>query len=202
MAKVNDEFRRVLEHLKADGLLLQNDAKLPSVCALVAGSPVKGSWWAHPRSHEIFRVTCELADHAGVFAAKLVSGKVTFVDRALWPAVVALGRAREPWQMDSLSPDAAKLLLRLDKTSPIETDGATAKPATELEKALLVYSEQFHGTAGSHARRLESWGQWSERTGFTSRRLERPDHARRKLEEALDALNLQYHARGRLPWQS
>ena len=202
MAKVNDEFRRVLEQLKADGLLLQNDAKLPSVCALVAGSPVKGSWWAHPRSHEIFRVTCALADHAGVFVAKLVNGKVTFVNRALWPAVVAAGRAREPWQMDSLSPDAAKLLLRLDKGSPIEIDGATAKPATELEKALLVYSEQFHSAAGSHVRRLETWDQWSERTGFSLRRLERPDQARRKLEAALDALNSRFHARGRFPWQS
>ena len=73
--RVSAEFRRVLEQLKADGLLLQNDSKLPSVCTLVAGSPIKGSWWAHPRSHEIFRVNCELAESAGDTGLELQRGR-------------------------------------------------------------------------------------------------------------------------------
>ena len=84
----------VLAKLKEYGLLLQTDVNLPNVCALVAGAPVRGSWWGHPRSHEIFRVNCELAEHPDVLMCKLVSGKITYFHRALWPAVIAIGRAR------------------------------------------------------------------------------------------------------------
>src|ERR1700682_6233824 len=93
-------FERVLDKLKDFGLLLQTDARLPNVCALVAGATVKGSWWAHPRSHEIFRVNCALAGHPDVLITKLISAKVTYVDRALWPAIVTVGRAREAWQLE------------------------------------------------------------------------------------------------------
>ena len=43
--------------LKEHGLLLQTDVNLANVCALVAGAPLRGSWWAHPRSHEIVQLT-------------------------------------------------------------------------------------------------------------------------------------------------
>ena len=56
---------------------------------------MRGSWWAHPRSHEIFRVNCELAEHPDVLVNKLISGKITYLHRALWSAFVAIGRARE-----------------------------------------------------------------------------------------------------------
>src|SRR5947209_6563106 len=112
---MTSEFRRVIEQLKTHGLLLQTDARLPNICSLVTGETVRGSWWAHPRSHDIFRVNCELAAHNEVLVTKLVSGKITYVDRALWPALIAVGRAREPWQIDSLSPDAVKLLALVDK---------------------------------------------------------------------------------------
>ena len=93
------ELKIVLASLKENGLLLQTDASLPSVCALVTGAPVRGSWWAHPRGQEIFRVNSDLEDHPNVLVTKLISGKITYLDRALWPAVIAVGRAREPWQI-------------------------------------------------------------------------------------------------------
>ena len=36
------------ETLAECGLLLESDAKLPSVAGLVACAPVRGSWWGHP----------------------------------------------------------------------------------------------------------------------------------------------------------
>src|SRR3982074_116519 len=106
---MSPESARVFACLKKHGLLLQTDTNLPNVCGLVTGAPVRGSWWAHPRSHDIFRVNCELADHPDVLVAKLVSGKITYIHRALWQAVIATGRAREPWQMDGLSREAREL---------------------------------------------------------------------------------------------
>ena len=95
----------VLVKLKEHGLLLQTDANLPNVCALVVGAPIRGSWWAHPLSHDIFAVNCVLAAHPDVLVVKLISGKVTYLHRALWPAFLAIGRARESWQIERLSHD-------------------------------------------------------------------------------------------------
>jgi hypothetical protein len=196
---IEDTLRDVLASLKQHGLLLQTDAQLPNVCALVAGGPVRGSWWAHPRSHDIFRANCALADHPDVLITKLVSAKITYVDRTLWPAVIAAGRARESWQMDRLTREARKLLDRVD-CAPVETDRTSANPASELERAILVYSEQFHSDRGAHLKRLESWDQWSRRTGFGMEPVSAVQ-ARHKLEERLRALNQHFRARGRLPWQ-
>ena len=92
MAANRKDSQRVLAALKRYGLLLQTDARLPNVCALVTGAPIRGSWWAHPRSHDIFRVSCHVAEHPDVLVIKLVSSKVTYVHRALWPYVVTIGR--------------------------------------------------------------------------------------------------------------
>src|SRR3990170_1318477 len=104
------EFRRVLRELKRLGLLLESDKIFPNVVALVAGGPVRGSWWAHPLAHDIYGVTHPLGEHADVIVTKLVSGKATYVHRRLWSAVVAAGTSRERWQLDELSPVATRLL--------------------------------------------------------------------------------------------
>ena len=49
-----------------------------------------GRWWAHPRSHEIFAVLNELADSPEVARLRLIHGKITFVHRRIWPALVRL----------------------------------------------------------------------------------------------------------------
>src|SRR5271169_2680579 len=117
----DEHFSKGIPGTKQYGVLLQTDARLPNVCALVAGAPVRGSWWAHPQSHEIFRVNCALADHPEVIVVKLISAKITYVERALWPCVVAIGRAREAWQVESLSPGARELLEEVDR-APVQTD--------------------------------------------------------------------------------
>jgi hypothetical protein len=193
------ESAPVLAKLKELGLLLQTDANLPNVCALVAGKPVRGSWWAHPRSHEIFRVNGELAEHPDVLVSKLISGKITYLHRPLWAAVMAIGRARESWQIERLSRDARHLLGAMDR-KPVQTDRGLSKPASELETNLLVYSEQFHTAAGSHARRLESWDRWSSRTGYIGEPITLI-RAKLALEEVVASLNRKFNGRGRLPWQ-
>jgi hypothetical protein len=42
-------FDQVMEALECYGILLETDPKLPSAAALVAGSPISGSWWLHPK---------------------------------------------------------------------------------------------------------------------------------------------------------
>lgn len=65
---------------------------VPSVAEAVAGEPIIGSWWAHPKGHQIFDALSAIDDSQDIRCFKLVDGKVTFVHRAVWPALVRLGR--------------------------------------------------------------------------------------------------------------
>ena len=195
-----DTFQKVLQELKCHGVLMQIDTRLPNVCTLVVGAPVRGSWWAHPKSHAIFKVNSALADHPDVLVVKMISGKLTYVERALWPCVAAVGKAREAWQIKNISRGARELLDDVDR-APVETDRRLAKAASELEKSLLVYSEQFHTQAGAHARRLDTWDRWLHRTGGTTVR-KSPNQARGALEQLVESLNHQFSGSGRLPWRT
>lgn len=71
---------------------------VPSVAEAIAGEPIRGSWWGHARGKEIFDALGVIGDSPDVKCFKLVGGKVSFVHRRLWPALVALadelGKAR------------------------------------------------------------------------------------------------------------
>ncbi len=77
--------------LVEDGVLLESArGPIPNVAELVAGEPIKGSWWGHPASHEIFAVINELADSPDIVRLRLVKGRVTLVHRRVWPALVRM----------------------------------------------------------------------------------------------------------------
>jgi hypothetical protein len=185
--------------LQKYGLLLLNDPALPNLCRLVAGERVRGSWWAHPRAQEIFEVYDALDDHPDVLIMKLISAKVTYIHRTLWPQIVAVGRAREPWQMKDLSAAARKLLGAVDK-APLDPGREKSAAARELDARALVFSAQFHSKSGAHVRQLESWDHWCNRTGCSPPSMT-PRAARKALEERIANLNREFAGRGRLPWQ-
>lgn len=66
---------------------------VPSIAEAVAGEPIVGSWWSHPKAHAIFDALSTLDDSVDIRCFKLVDGKITFVHRRLWPALTALARA-------------------------------------------------------------------------------------------------------------
>ena len=63
---------------------------VPCVAEAVAGEPIVGSWWAHPKGKAIFAALSELDDADDVRCFKLIDGKVTFVHRRVWPALACL----------------------------------------------------------------------------------------------------------------
>lgn len=63
---------------------------VPSLAEAIAGGPIRGSWWGHPKGHDIFRAAEAICDSADVLVCKLVDGKVTYIHRRLWPALVKL----------------------------------------------------------------------------------------------------------------
>lgn len=191
------------------GLLLVADARLPSVTTLVTGERIRGSWWGHPESHAIFAVVEEMEGYEKALQTKLVSGKVTFVHRRLWPALAGAGSARDPWQLDGLSTAEEQLLQAVGEAGWVRTDeldrrapldlGTVREAAKRLETRLLVVSREIHTETGAHARVLESWEAWGRRIGFTEPR-KTAREGRRELESALARLNREFEADGRLPW--
>ena len=73
-------------------MLASARGSVPSVAEAVAGEPIVGSWWAHPKGKAIFAALSELDDSVDVRCFKLVDGKITLVHRRVWPALVRLAR--------------------------------------------------------------------------------------------------------------
>ena len=204
---MSDHYKLVLSQLKKFGVLLESDLHLPSVCTLVAGEAMRGSWWSHPMSNYIFAVNEQLEDNPDVLLTKLISGKVTFVHRKLWSSIYAIGKAREDWQLKNLSPTARLLLKKLDQVGSLATNklgpSFGVKPgdlARDMEKRLLIHAEQFHTESGAHAKLLETWETWATRVGFSAPDLS-PTTAKRTIELRLEQLNKEFGGAGRLPWQ-
>jgi hypothetical protein len=191
------DLRELLGRLRELDLLLDTDPKFPNVTALLAGETVRGSWWAHPRAHEMYRVASELRTHPDVLAIKLVSGKITFIHRPLWMAVLAIGTAREPWQMRGLSKGASALLRKSDQETRLMSSGDVVR---ELEARLLVHAESVHTERGFHRKEVRSWKSWADSVRLGPVALT-AEEGKAQLESVVARLNSQFGARGTLPWQ-
>lgn len=206
----SSEHRRAFRELERLGLLLMSDPALPCVTRIVAGEPIRGSWWGHPRGHAIYHVLTRLAESPDVLAAKLLAGKVTFIHRALWPAFLAVARSREPWQMQPLPAAARSLLRRVDREGTVRTDELSPRRSSSaaplraavraLEAALLVHADEIHTETGAHAKVLESWHHWQRRVGFPARPIP-IDRAKQELAAAARRLCGETGGTARLPWE-
>ena len=82
-------LRQATAFIGKHGVVLESAAgPVPSLAVAIAGGPIRGSWWSHSRSHEIFEITQAIRNNEDVLVCRLVNGKVTFVHRRLWPALV------------------------------------------------------------------------------------------------------------------
>ena len=186
----------LLGRLREFDLLLDTDPLLPSVSGIVAGSPVRGSWWSHPRARLMYKVALELHHHTDVLLIRLVSRKLTYVHRNLWPAVLSVGTARDAWQLKDLSKPAKQVLDRLDRDASLRATGDSVR---ELEHRLLARCESVHTEKGSHAKQLQSWTAWAQTVGLDGPGLSSAD-GKAQLESTVRRLNGQFQGQGKLPW--
>lgn len=170
---------------------------------------MRGSWWSHRLAQIIFQVNERLEDLEDVLITKLVSGKVTFVHRSVWSEVVAIGRAREGWQLKHLPAAAKDLLGQIETNGSVTTADiiwpSSAKmklgdAARELEKKLLIVGTQFHSQSGAHQKQLETWEHWIKRKKFKPTKIS-IEEAKTLLETKLASLNRRFDASAKLAWQ-
>jgi len=188
----------VLTALARTGLLLQQDKHALNVVTLVTGETLRTSWWSHPKAQLIFAVLSRLDDHADVLPSKLLGGKVTFVHRSLWPALLAVAspdeNTAEPWQTAGLSTPARRLLESINEAEhPIRHSGAVVKL---LESRLLVHAHEIHTESGKHEIVLQPWSMWAKAARVKP--LRSVAAAKQQLEEAAQAIGA---AASALPWR-
>jgi hypothetical protein len=83
---------RWLSFIEDHGIVLASArGPVPSIAEAVAGEPIVGSWWAHPRGKAIFEALSSIDDSTDIRCFRLVDGKITFAHRRVWPALVRLG---------------------------------------------------------------------------------------------------------------
>src|SRR5688500_16488597 len=73
-------------------VLVSAKGGVPSLTEAIVGEAIKGSWWSHPRSHQIFAILEVLTESEDILVCRLVQGKVTLVHRRLWPALVRVAK--------------------------------------------------------------------------------------------------------------
>jgi hypothetical protein len=211
---VNDrDLHRVVSHaktvLRRFGLLPITDAKGPSLVSIAAGAPIFGSWWGHPAGQLIYQVGEALESDPDVLVVRLWRGKLTLVDRRLWPAIVRIGTARSHWQIAGLSGVAFHLLAYIEQSGIVRGDGLPPNvpigsegfrsALRELDQRLLILTRSVHTSTGSHALEAESWRGWAARTRCL-RLSGSVASAQLAIEEAARRLSPGVDPRQCLPW--
>jgi len=83
--------RQAMDFIRYHGVVLQSAKGFePSLAARIAGEPIRGSWWGHPRSHDIYAVMQKVDNSKAVLTCTLANDKITYIHRRLWPAFVRL----------------------------------------------------------------------------------------------------------------
>jgi hypothetical protein len=127
--------KEALAFVEKHGVVLQAArGSVPSLAEAVAGERIRGSWWGHPKGREIFRAAQVVCESPDVLVCKLVEGKITYVHRRLWPALVKLAsrfsRAQLAKVWDEHTPSGAHRSWRV--AFPIWVPAHVARQAEKL----------------------------------------------------------------------
>jgi hypothetical protein len=131
--------RGALAFVDQHGVVLEaGRGPVPSLVEAIAGESIRGSWWGHPKGREIFRASRAVRDSADVLVCRLLEGKITYVHRRLWPALVRLADEIGPRRLDAIreehTPSGAHKLVTTTFPVWVTTDvRSAAKRLSETE---------------------------------------------------------------------
>ena len=146
--------KQALNFVKANGVVLESGrGPVPSLAEAIAGEPIRGSWWAHPKGNDIFLCSRSIRKSPDVLVCRLVGGKVTYVHRRLWPALVRLAGRFDADQLAAIREvHTASGKHKVESTAfpdwvPGEVMGAAAKLPNEEASSLLAAVHAGNRTA-------------------------------------------------------
>ena len=84
---------QAIRFIRTHGLVLESaHGPVPNLAEMVTGTRIRGSWWGHPKRQEIFLLTRAIRDSDDILVCRFLDGKITYVHRRLWPALVRLAK--------------------------------------------------------------------------------------------------------------
>ena len=89
--------KEAIQFVKDRGIVLESGhGPVPNLAETIAEVPIRGSWWGHAKGQEIWKITRALREAREILVCRLVDGKVSYVHRRLWPALIKLARRIHP----------------------------------------------------------------------------------------------------------
>jgi hypothetical protein len=66
--------KQAIAFVKANGVVLQSGrGPVPSLAQVIAGGPIRGSWWAHPKANTIFLCSRAIRESADVWLSRRIA---------------------------------------------------------------------------------------------------------------------------------
>jgi len=142
-------MRFVEEH----GVVLESGrGPRPILADAIAGEPIKGSWLKHRKAREIFRATRAVRDCDQILVCRLVGGKITYVHRRLWPAIVRVANSLDKKALAALreenTPTGAHRVHAIPFPRWVPQDVRQAAKNISLEAARLQLGEWINPLTG------------------------------------------------------
>jgi len=82
-----------VEFVRDHGIVLESaKGQVPTLAEAIAREVIRGNWWQHPKSRQIFIATRRVRESADILVSRHLGGRITYVHRRLWPALYKLRR--------------------------------------------------------------------------------------------------------------
>ena len=115
----------------------------PRLTEAIVGEDIKGSWWAHPKSHHIHAILRTVTDSDQVLVCRLVGGQITLVHRRLWPFLVRVAKRFAPEQLAQVREEHTPSGRHANRVVPfpkwVPPEVAASADAIDEQKALAVF---------------------------------------------------------------
>ena len=96
--------RQAVAFVRKHGVVLEAaTGPVPTLAQAIAGAAIRGSWWVHPRSREIFQLTRAVRNFDDILVCRLVDGKITYVHSRLWPSLIRAAKHFPPRRLARVS---------------------------------------------------------------------------------------------------
>ena len=131
--------RQAIAFVGKCGLVLESArGPVPSLAETIAGEPLRASWWGHPKGDAIFACSRAVRNSEDVLTCRLIGGKVTYVHRRLWPALVRLAENFKAERLAAIK----EIHTETGQHKVAITEFSRWIPAVEIRRARRLSEEQ------------------------------------------------------------
>ena len=132
---------------------------VPSLADTIAEETIRGSWWGHPKSREIFWAARAVCESPEVLVCKLIDNKVTYVHRRVWPALIKLAPRFGKEQLAKVWNEHTRTGTHLSRRVPfpkwVPADVMKEAGGLSTPEAERILSAVLPGKSGKIARRRD-----------------------------------------------